>query len=80
MKKGWQMSNGYLDEAYLSDLPLWADPDAKAIMEKVCEKHGVPVDVLTELVMVQRERQHQERAHGIYQRFEEILGRIEEQK
>jgi hypothetical protein len=80
MKRGWQMSNGYLDEAYLSDLPLWADPDAKAVMEKVCEKHGVPVDVLTELVMVQRERQHQERAHGIYQRFEEILGRIEEQK
>jgi hypothetical protein len=74
------MSNGFLDDAYLSDLPLWADPDAKAVMEKVCEKHGVPVDVLTELVMVQRERQHQERAHGIYQRFEEILGRIEEQK
>jgi hypothetical protein len=71
------MSNGYLDDVYLSDLPLWADGDAFAAMEKVCEKYGVPVDVLTELVMVQRERQHQERAHGIYQRFEEILGRIE---
>jgi len=71
------MSNGYLDDVYLSDLPLWTDGDARAAMEKVCEKYGVPVDVLTELVMVQRERQHQERAHGIYQRFEEILGRIE---
>lgn len=71
------MSDGYLDDAYLSDLPLWADEEAQAVMEKVCEKYRVPVDVLTELVMVQRERQHQERAHGIYQRFEEILGRIE---
>jgi hypothetical protein len=71
------MADGYYDEAYLSDLPLWADAAAQEAMERVCERHGVPVDVLTELVMVQRERQHQERAHGIYQRFEEILGRIE---
>ena len=71
------MADGYYDEGYLSDLPLWADASAKEAMEKVCEKHGVPVDVLAELVMVQRERQHQERAHGIYLRFEEILGRIE---
>jgi len=66
-----------MSDGYLSDLPLWADADARAVMEKVCEKHGVPVDVITELVMVQRERQHQERARGIYPRFEEILGRIE---
>lgn len=71
------MPDGYYVDGYLNDLPLWADEDAQAEMEKVCEKFGVPVDVLTELVMVQRERQHQERAHGIYQRFEEILGRIE---
>lgn len=71
------MADGYFEEAYLSDLPLWADSRARAAMEKVCERHGVPVDVLTELVMVQRERQRRERAHGIYQRFEEILGRIE---
>lgn len=71
------MTDGYGDEGYLKDLPLWADTTAQEVMEKVCEKHSVPVDVLTELVMLQRERQHQERAHGIYQRFEEILGRIE---
>ena len=65
------------DDGYLNDLPLWAEPAAQAAMEAVCKKHRVPVDVLTELVMVQRERQHQERAHGIYQRFEEVLGRIE---
>jgi len=71
------MTDGFFDEGYLSDLPLWTDTEAQIAMEKVCEKQGIPVDVLTELVMVQRERQHQERAHGIYQRFEEILGRIE---
>ena len=71
------MADGSDDERYLSDLPLWADESAHAAMEAICEKHGVPVDVLTELVRVQRERQHQERAHGIYQRFEEILGRVE---
>lgn len=71
------MVDGYYDQGYLSDLPLWADEAAQDAMAKVCKKRGVPVDVLTELVMVQRERQHQERAHGIYQRFEEILGRIE---
>jgi hypothetical protein len=71
------MTDDYSDGSYLNDLPLWADDRARTEMEKVCEKHGVPPDVLAELVTVQRERQHQERAHGIYQRFEEILGRIE---
>jgi hypothetical protein len=61
----------------LNDLPLWSDEEARAVLVKVCKRHGVPVDVLDELVAVQRERQHQERAHGIYMRIEEILGRIE---
>jgi hypothetical protein len=71
------MSEDLLNDGYLSDLPLWADDDARAILEKVCDELKVPVDVITELVMLQRERQHQERAAGIYPRFEEILGRID---
>lgn len=71
------MDDIFLDENYLNDLPLWADENAREILEKICTKHNVPVEVLTELVMVQRERQHQERAHGINMRFEEILGAIE---
>lgn len=66
-----------MDEKYLNDLPLWADEDAEKVLKIVCKKHNVPVDVITELVTVQRERQYQERAHGIYDRFTEILGRIE---
>jgi DNA sulfur modification protein DndC len=37
----------------------------------------VPVHVITDLVALQRERQHQERAAGINARFEEILGGME---
>lgn len=64
-------------ESMLSDLPLWRDESAKAVLQAVCEKYNVPVGVITELVMVQRERQHQEKARGINPRFEEILGAIE---
>lgn len=71
------MDENLLDEGYLSDLPLWADEAALARLTEVCAKHNVPIEVLTELVMVQRERQHQERAHGINMRFEEILGVME---
>lgn len=71
------MTNGYNDEAYLNDLPLWADEDAKKILEATCKKHNVPVEVITQLVGIQRERQHQERAHGISKAFEEALGLIE---
>ncbi|PTR09949.1 hypothetical protein C8R32_10235 [Nitrosospira sp. Nsp5] len=71
------MDKDYFDPAYLNDLPIWADENAKKILETVCLKNNVPVEVITELVSVQRERQHQERARGINMRFEEILGLIE---
>jgi hypothetical protein len=71
------MDDDFLDPAFLNDLPLWADENARKVLEAVCLKHKVPVEVLTELVMVQRERQHQERARGINMRIEEILGGID---
>lgn len=58
----------------LQDLPLWADEEAHAILKAVCSEKKVPIEVIAELVALQRERQHQERAHGIHLRFEEILG------
>ncbi|AMD91370.1 DNA modification system-associated small protein [Desulfovibrio fairfieldensis] len=66
-----------MSEIYLRDLPLWTNDSARAILEKICAEMNVPIDVLTELVVLQRERQHQERAAGIYPRFEEILGRMD---
>jgi hypothetical protein len=71
------MSDSSLDEINLSDLPLWADEEATAILDRIAKDQRVPVDVLTELVALQRTRQHQERAAGINQRIEEILGRMD---
>lgn len=70
-------SSDYSDESLLTDLPLWADDAARLSLSHVCSLHNIPVDVVTELVALQRERQHQERAAGIFARFEEILGRID---
>ena len=65
------------EEIGVADLPLWADAEANEVLQGVCLKHGVPVHVITDLVALQRERQHQERAAGINARFEEILGGID---
>ncbi len=70
-------TNPYSDESMVADLPLWADEEARVCLSHVCGKYNVPMDVITELVALQRERQHQERAAGIFARFEEILGRID---
>lgn len=65
------------EESGVADLPLWADEEANAVLQAVCAKHKVPMHVITDLVTLQRERQHQERAAGINARFEEILGDME---
>lgn len=72
-----QEDNVLEEQRSLADLPLWTDADANTKLRQVCERHNVPIDVLTELVTLQRERQHQERARGIFMRFEEILGRMD---
>jgi hypothetical protein len=71
------MSNDQYDDSLVADLPLWSDGDAHLRLVGVCEKHNVPIEVITELVSLQRERQHQERAAGIYARIEEILGSMD---
>lgn len=66
-----------MPDVYLGDLPLWSDPDAKELLLKLCEKHQVPVQVFEELVIIQRERQDQERAHGVYDAISEALGAMD---
>ncbi len=66
-----------MSEVYLGDLPLWSDPDAKDLLLKLCEKHQVPLQVFEELVVIQRERQDQERAHGVYDAISEALGAMD---
>ena len=63
-----------MPDVYLGDLPLWSDPEAKELLLKLCEKHQVPLQVFEDLVVIQRERQDQERAHGVYDAITEVLG------
>ncbi len=66
-----------MSDVYLGDLPLWADSEAREVMERLCEKYNVPVDVLTELVEIQRRSQDRAKALGIYDAFSEVLSRMD---
>lgn len=61
----------------VSDLPLWSDLNARAVLEDLCMKHNVSMDVLEELVGIQRERSGEERARNVYPRIEEVLSRMD---
>jgi hypothetical protein len=63
-----------MPDVYLGDLPLWSDPEAKEMLLKLCEKYQVPLQVFEDLVVIQRERQDQERARGVYDAITEVLG------
>lgn len=66
-----------MPDIYLGDLPLWSDPEAKEMLLKLCEKHQVPLQVFEDLVVIQRERQDQERARGVYDAITEVLGAMD---
>jgi hypothetical protein len=66
-----------ISEIYLGDLPLWSDSEAREVMVTLCEKHNVPVDVLTDLVAIQRHNQDRAKAFGIYDAFSEVLSRMD---
>jgi hypothetical protein len=66
-----------MSDIFLGDLPLWSDADARAVLEQLCVKHDVPMDVLEDLVGIQRERSGEERARNVYPRIEETLSRMD---
>lgn len=59
------------------DLPLWNDQEAFQILEDLCKKHRVPVDVFRELVGEQRRNLDRGRARGIYDRYDEIFNNMD---
>jgi hypothetical protein len=65
-----------VSDVFLGDLPLWSDPAARELLERLCEKHCVPMDVLEDLVGIQRDRSGEERARNVYPRIEEVLSRM----
>lgn len=67
-----------MSEDSLQDLPLWTDPEARDVLEALCEQHRVPRDVLEQLVEIVRNRLHQERRHGINDAFAEVFGQMDD--
>jgi hypothetical protein len=65
-----------VSDVFLGDLPLWSDPAARELLERLCVKHCVPMDVLEDLVGIQRDRSGEERARNVYPRIEEVLSRM----
>jgi hypothetical protein len=59
-----------------NDLPLWSDNDAYSVLEELCTTHQVPIDVLKELVTIEKQHQHRERARGIYEEFDSVFEKM----
>lgn len=60
-----------------NDLPLWRDNDAYSVLEELCDTHQVPIDVLKELVTIEKQHQHRERARGIYEEFDSAFEQMD---
>ena len=43
-----------MSDVFLGDLPLWSDPNARTVLEGLCDKHSVPMDVLEEFAGCKR--------------------------
>lgn len=66
-----------MDDRSLMDLPLWNDSETNQLLQNMCAEEKVPMDVLQELIGLQREYQHMQRARGIYDDIDSILARLE---
>ena len=67
-----------MNERVLMDLPLWSDPKAKELFEKMCTDAGVSPAQIGELIALLREYQHMDRARGIYDDFDICLNQGDE--
>lgn len=60
-----------------NDLPLWQDKKVNELLEELCNKHCVSLDVLKELVDIERQNQHKNIAYGIYDDFDNALNKMD---
>jgi len=44
-----------------------------SILPRLCEKHGISLELAQELLSIEREYQTSERRHGIYDRLQEAI-------
>ena len=59
------------------ELPLWRDDKAYRVLEELCATHQVPIEVLKELVTIERQHQHREKARGIYDEFDSAFEQMD---
>lgn len=50
-------------------LPILADPEAKKILKDLCKMHGVSMDLLVQMIDIQRDNLGRGRQIGISQDF-----------
>jgi hypothetical protein len=60
----------------LRDLPLWADDEAHQLLESLCDEYKIPIEVLQDLVALERKRQGEAKRHNITAEIDHILARI----
>lgn len=65
-----------MDDDLTADLPLWDDSKAFALLQQLCAKHEIPIDVFRELVAIERKHQHREKARGIYDEFDAVFEKV----
>lgn len=61
----------------IDDLPLWQNAQAHAVLEELSHKYQVSIDVLKELVLIEKQHQHRERARGIYDDFDNAFDKMD---
>lgn len=56
-----------------SDLPIFRDPEARAVLEEVCKRHGITAALLSNLLEVQRTYAGAGRQIGITAEFSNCI-------
>jgi hypothetical protein len=60
-------------------IPILTDPEARKLVREHCERAGITIDLLEELLHAESRVLGMGRRHGIFQELEEILSNIDDQ-
>jgi len=61
-------------------LPLLEDSKAKAILQKLCLEHGISLELLRNLIEIQRDNLGRSQQFGISQEFSAVISDFIEQR
>ena len=62
-------------EEYVSDLLLWRDPDAHALLETTCQAHQIKLETIAELLAWMRQvRRKGDKYGGMNKQLDKIFG------